>query len=249
MKRLIILIFLVIAMFITVIAEPIRIVPIGDSITQGGRSGREEYTYRYPLFCKMKDAGYDFDFIGSLKSGLNADAKWPDYKAKPFDTDHEGHYGWKTAAVRDKLQGWVNNYPTNADIALIHLGTNDQGSKDFNKDIIEPMKDMVKILREKNPRVVVIFAHLNFNGGKALEIRPLVTKMAEEITTKESPVLTVNMYEGWTEDPQKEATDTFDWAHPNPQGQKKMAEKWFEKMKPFLDNLAKIKKNKDEKKN
>jgi lysophospholipase L1-like esterase len=238
MKRLILSVMLALSIISPVFAEPVRIVPIGDSITQGGRKDREEYTYRYPLFCKLKDAGFDFDFIGSLKTGLYADAKWPDYKEQPFDADHEGHYGWKTAAVREKLQGWADNYPAPADIALIHLGTNDQGSKDFDKDIITPMKEMVKILRDKNPKVVIIFSHLNFNGGTALQIRPLVNKMAEEISTKESPVLTVNMYEGWIEDPKKEGTDTFDWAHPNPQGQKKMADRFYEKMKPYLDRLV-----------
>ncbi len=241
MKRLVLALIITLSMYSAIIAEPIHILPIGDSITQGGRKDREEYTYRYPLFCKLKDAGYDFDFIGSMKAGLNSDATWPEYKKEAFDMDHEGHYGWKTAAVHDKLSEWMKSYPAPADIALIHLGTNDQGSKDFNKDIIEPMKDMVKMLREKNPKVVVIFAHLNFNGGTALQIRPLVNKMAEEITTKESPVLTVNMYEDWIEDPKKDGADTFDWAHPNPQGQKKMADKWFEKMKPFLAIFTKNK--------
>lgn len=41
----------------------IRILPLGDSITQGGRADRAEYTYRYPLFysfkgrCCMNDFG------------------------------------------------------------------------------------------------------------------------------------------------------------------------------------------------
>jgi lysophospholipase L1-like esterase len=41
------------------------------------------------------------------------------------------------------------------------------------------------------------------------------------------------------EDPKREGADTFDWAHPNPQGQKKMADRWYEAMKPFLDRMRK----------
>jgi hypothetical protein len=62
-------------------------------------------------------------------------------------------------------------------------------------------------LRTKNPRVAVLIGHLNFNGGSAVAIRPLVEAMAKEINTKESPVMTVATYEGWIENPIKpEAT-------------------------------------------
>lgn len=219
-------------------AETINILPIGDSITQGGRRDRAEYTYRYPLFYKLKDAGYDVNFIGSLNSGLNPDAKWPDKNGIAFDLDHEGHYGWKTAAVCDKLAEWSTAWGATPDIALIHLGTNDQDSKDFNAAIVQPLKDMVTFLRTKNPRIAVLIGHLNFNGGSAVTIRPLVEAMAKEISTKESPVMTVVTYEGWIENPDQAGSDTFDWAHPNEQGQAKLADRWFAAMRPLLTGLA-----------
>jgi lysophospholipase L1-like esterase len=148
-------------------AETIDILPIGDSITQGGLAGRAEYTYRYPLFYKLKEGGYDVNFIGSLRTGLAGDFKWPDKNGVAFDLDHEGHYGWKTAAVRDKLPEWSANWGVVPDIALIHLGTNDQDSKDYNADIVQPLKDMVTFLRTKNPRVAVLIGHLNFNDAQA----------------------------------------------------------------------------------
>ena len=78
-------------------------------------------------------------------------------------------------------------------------------------------------------------AHLDFNGGRAKDvIRPVVEAMARRLNTKESPVITVHHYKGWIEDPSKPDTDTFDWAHPNPHGQEKMARNWFEAMKPYL---------------
>jgi hypothetical protein len=63
------------------------------------------------------------------ETGLNPDAKWPDKNGAAFDLDHEGHYGWKTAAVRDNLAKWSESWGAAPDIALIHLGTNDQDSK------------------------------------------------------------------------------------------------------------------------
>lgn len=215
-------------------AGPVVILPLGDSITQGGRRDREEYTYRYPLFGLLADAGVEFDFIGSLKTGLHQDAKWPVYKGAAFDPDHEGHYGWKTAKVRDNLAAWMKTYPAAPDIVLIHLGTNDQSSDDFDRDIIQPLTEMIAMLRAANPKVVVLVGHLNFDAGAALKIRPLVEKMAGQLSTEQSPVKTVHHYEGWHAKPGEEGSDTYDWAHPNPQGQMKMARKWFEAMGPYL---------------
>jgi hypothetical protein len=240
-----ILIFLILIFFIfdeTVVeVETIYILPLGDSITQGGKINREEYTYRFPLFCMLKDAGIDFDFIGSLKTGLHKEAKWPDYKGESFDLDHEGHYGWKTGMVRNYLEEWMKAWAALPDIVLMHLGTNDQNSTDYNQSIVTPIKDMVKMLRRMNPKVVVLVGHLNFNSESFFDIREQVEKMALEITTPESLVITVHHYQNWNEDPKHIKTDTFDWAHPNPQGQHKMAEKWFKAMLPFISDFSEIK--------
>jgi lysophospholipase L1-like esterase len=215
-------------------SRPVRILPLGDSITQGGRADREEYTYRLPLAHLLADAGAAFDFIGSLTNGLNPQAAWPEHKGVPFDRDHEGHYGWKTAAVRDHLAEWMPKWGGAPDIVLVHLGTNDQSPEDYDATIVQPLKAIIGMLREQNPQVVVLVGHLNFNGGAALKIRPLVETMAAELSTPTSPVATVHHYKGWHERPEDPETDTFDWAHPNPQGQRKMAQNWFDAMRPYL---------------
>ena len=233
----------------SLLADPIRILTLGDSITQGGRKAREEFTYRLPLQKMLADGHYDVEFIGSMDKGLDADATWPDVNGKPFQMHHEGHYGWKTAAVRDHLGEWMKTYPHPADVVLIHLGTNDQSAADkgsdeaekkrlFEQAITSPLTDIVKMLREKNPRVVVLLGHLNFNDGAVLQIRPLVEQLAKDLSTEQSPVITVHHYKGWRENPADVDTDTFDWAHPNPKGQAKMAKAWYDAMKPYLDAMA-----------
>lgn len=221
------------------LVRPIRILPLGDSITQGGRADRPEYTYRYPLYYMLRKAGYSVEYVGSLREGLQPGAVWAPQDGVPFDPRHEGHYGWKTAAVRDKLSEWMRGYPAPPDIVLIHLGSNDQGATDYDAAIVRPLREMIGLLRGKNPHVAVFLGHLNFNGGAALKIRPLVDALAKEMSTKESPVVTVAHYKGWHENPADAETDTFDWAHPNPSGQRKMAAAWFAAMKPTLDHLKK----------
>ena len=215
-------------------ARPVVILPLGDSITQGGRVDRPETTYRLPLQKMLRAEGVDFDFTGSLKQGVQPAAVWPDVDGKPFDPDHEGHYGWKTAAVRDLLGKVIETYPSPADIVLIHLGTNDRRSGDFSADYVEPLRDIIRMVRAKNPRVVVLLGHLNVADGPAAVMRPLAESLAKEMSTPESPVVTVAHYEGFQSDPTAPGTDTFDWLHPNPAGQEKMARKWFEAMKPYL---------------
>jgi acyl-CoA thioesterase I len=219
-------------------ARIIRILPLGDSITQGGRNDRAEYTYRYPLFYMLKDAGYAVEFVGSLVRGLHDDAVWPPRNGIPFDPHHEGHYGWTTAQVRDHLGDWMPAYPAPPDIALIHLGSNDEDAWSYENAIAQPLKDIIGLLRQSNPRVVILVGHLIANGRKARAIRPIVEQMAKEITSPDSPVTTVNHHENWQDRPDDPDTDTFDWAHPNPKGQQKMAAKWFAGMKPHLDRLT-----------
>lgn len=211
------------------------LVPIGDSITQGGRADREEYTYRLPLQRLLHAEGIAYDFVGSRRDGLQAGAVWPDVApGVPFDPDHEGHYGAKTELVRTRLRAALPGYAAVPDVALIHLGTNDQGSEDYATDYIAPLRDIVAALRERNPRVVVLIGHLNFPEGRALVMRPLAEALAEELDTPESPVRTVHHYRGFQPRPSEPDTDTFDWAHPNPAGQEKMARAWLEALRPFL---------------
>lgn len=215
-------------------ADPIRILPLGDSITQGGKRGGEELTYRWPLAKMLNDHGVKYDFIGSTDKGLDGGVTWPDIDGKPFDGDHEGHYGWKTSAVRDKLKEWMKGYPGPPDLVLIHLGSNDKDTKDINKDVIEPLRDIIVIIRNENPKAVFMVGHIFFDWGRAKEIRPLVEKMATELNTADSPVVTVNHHEGWRSNPEQSDPDTFDWTHPNRSGQEKMANRWWEAMKPHI---------------
>jgi len=200
----------------------VNIICIGDSITQGGRAGRPEYTYRYPLYRLLKKSGLSFDFIGTRQRGLNADFKWP----TDFDPDHEGFYGAKTATVRDTLKQDLPKLPP-PDVALINLGSNDwRGST--RKGVIEPMTDIVRLLRQRNPSVKVIVMQLP-GVRKRLRIHFLIWRMAHNLSTEQSEVTTAPLYWNWNA-----ATDTFDGGHPNISGQNKMAKVLYSELVQML---------------
>jgi len=213
---------------------PLRILCIGDSITQGGVPHRDEFTYRLPLQILLHGSGFTFDFIGTRSEGLHADATWPPAAGQPFDAEHEGYYGWRTADVQEKIRQNLPALPP-PDVALIHLGTNDQKHGDFEESVGRPLREIIALLRQHNPKVIVLLGHLNFDSGAALEIREIVEAVATETDRPGSPVRTVHHYRGWEADPTKPWTDTFDWAHPNLRGQWKMAEAWLHALRPLLE--------------
>ena len=75
---------------------PIRIMPLGDSITNGSSSGvvpdNSSYyiSYRKALRDSLVSAGYEIDYVGSQTSG----------EAVFSDAQHEGHGGWTNLRYR-----------------------------------------------------------------------------------------------------------------------------------------------------
>lgn len=101
-----------------------RIMPLGDSITQGYASGEldpdRQISYRKALWDKLVAAGYDVNFVGSLNSGSDL-----------FDDgNHEGHPGWTDDEIvngngvpaEGKLNEWLALYQPH--VVLLHIGTN-----------------------------------------------------------------------------------------------------------------------------
>lgn len=219
--------------------KTIRILALGDSITQGGNKERDEYSYRLPLQMILHQKGIAFDFIGSQQKGLNDEFSWPDVaKGLPFDPDHDGYYGNTTAdACRKAMEGY-EAYQIPPDLILIHLGTNDQEGGSFEQNIEQPLREIITFMRTKNPNVMVLLGHLNFNDNdNALKIRKIVAHLSIEMNNDSSIVQTVHHYKGWIENPDAMYTDTFDWAHPNLKGQEKMAYNWWEAMEKHVYRL------------
>jgi hypothetical protein len=104
-------------------AEPIRIMPLGDSITYGEneadiddpRPTGERAAYRGYLWYNLQDAGYEADFVGSEVAG---EAITP-----AIDPDNEGHPGWTSYKLEDHTYNFLAKNP--ADVILLHIGTND----------------------------------------------------------------------------------------------------------------------------
>ena len=190
-----------------------RILPVGDSITEGSKSFSN---YRYSLLKKLTAAGYQIEFTGSRTS------------ASPVGLlRHEG-YGGKNAEF---LAGVVENYfrTNTADIVLIHSGHNHTNTEAPVHGIVAATEAMVRTARRTNPHVIVLVAQVIPSGKLPKyeyipELNVELAKLPARLTMKESPVIGVNMADGfdWR-------TDTIsDHVHPNSLGAEKMASKWFQ---------------------
>jgi GDSL-like Lipase/Acylhydrolase family len=223
-------------------AETIKILPLGDSITQA-ESNRA--SFRYPLWKKLVDAGIDFDFVGSMNKQLGTD-KPPhaDYKGLKFDPDHEGHFAWAADEIirgrkfdngtgSGNLKGWLTAY--DVDIALIHLGTNDAFMQQPNKSTAEELKTIVSLLRDDNPRVIILLARLipttraPWDTKSVNSLNETIVLLSKTLGTDESPVILVDQFSGFDG-----KADLYDMVHPNASGEEKMAAKWFEAIQRAL---------------
>ncbi|RMG14980.1 MAG: hypothetical protein D6728_01620, partial [Cyanobacteria bacterium J055] len=99
--------------------RPLKIMPLGDSITQGKVNNlipeAEREGYRQFLWNKFENLGLDIDFVGSQSNGTS---NLP-------DKDHEGHPGWSINQIRNYVNGWLND--SQPDVVLLKIGTNDAG--------------------------------------------------------------------------------------------------------------------------
>jgi lysophospholipase L1-like esterase len=196
----------------------IRIMPLGDSITQGA-AGRD--SYRRPLWRQLTAAGLCVDFVGSLRSNHLGPPLHGD-----FDQDHEGHWGWRADQVLARIDRWAERQRPH--VVLIHLGTNDIGHRQAVGETVSELAAIIAVLRRHNPEVTVLLARIipvAFPEARAriATFNAAVAELALETTTPCSPVVAVDHFTGFDA-----AADTYDGVHPNAAGERKMAERWAE---------------------
>jgi lysophospholipase L1-like esterase len=236
----IVLVFVIVHQF-SFAQIPVKIMPLGDSITSGVNpiDTTAKNGYRKHLYQLLADSGYNIDFVGSLTSGTPQD----------FDRDNEGHPGMysfrnsdSSLSMRNNLQKYLSeNHP---DIILLHIGTNDIGS------IIEPKSndslavDVVKLLdiiNNFNSNITTVLARIiNRTNNKDLQDSTIqfnikLQSKADSLIALGRKIAVVNM-ESAVSYPDDISSDEV---HPNDKGYRKMADFWFSKIREvFTVNLV-----------
>lgn len=221
---------------------------LGNSITNGTNKYN---SYRRALWQRLHTGNYNFDFIGSWdKHHMGGDVPDPD-----FDMDHEGHSGWRFDDIFNppswdsaggNINSWLQSYKP--DIVLVELGTNDVFQCRTVKDMIGDLQKLTGLLRQTNSSVKIFLAQIPPLGkewstkklcGDSTDydqaihnLNKAFVEFAKMNSIRKSPVIIVDQYSGVNTD-----TEMYDDIHPNEVGEKRMAEKWFNAIRQYLNKL------------
>ena len=200
----------------TDITAAVTLMPLGDSITEGGDGF---HVYRYPLLEKLRGAGYDVAYVGSKTT--------QPVKGSPLGVlSHEGYGGQNSAFIRARFETLYRQNP--ADIILLHSGHNQFADQKPIPGLLTDTRAIIATARAINPKVTVLLAQVIPSGklpkySYIPEFNRALVPLATELNTPAQPVILVDQATGfdWTTD------TTADLVHPNAQGAEKMASRWF----------------------
>lgn len=195
--------------------RPVRIMPVGDSITEG--SARFA-SYRQPLANRLGEAEIAFEYVGRRGAGDGG--------------AHEGYSGKNAAFIADAVE--ASFLSLRPDILLVHAGHNCEASEQPIPGIVAANERLIQAFRRANPRGTVLLAQVIPSGklpkyAYIPELNRALAALAHRLDAPDQRVVLVDQATGF--DP---TTDTVsDLVHPNPAGAEKMAERWFEALRPL----------------
>ncbi|HWS32906.1 MAG TPA: SGNH/GDSL hydrolase family protein [Actinoplanes sp.] len=195
-------------------AAPLRIMPLGDSITVGsGSPGRNGW--RADLQRRLRAAGVRTDFVGSARAGTTG------------DRDHEGHGGWTIEQLAGVVGRSLATY--RPDVVLLHAGTNNITRGDDPVVAAGRLSALIDRVRAGAPDADVyvativgtaVAAEVPANHAYNALIPAVVRARGPRVHLVDQSVVT--------------GVDIYDRHHPNRFGYRKMAYTWYEAIRGTL---------------
>ncbi|HEV7608027.1 MAG TPA: GDSL-type esterase/lipase family protein [Steroidobacteraceae bacterium] len=197
---------------------PVRIMPLGDSITAAPGC------WRAYLWTRLQSAGFNnIDFVGTSpdRSGCGF----------TFDMEHEGHSGFSITSIADQnlLPAWLS--ATSPNIVIVHLGTNDMwGGGILLQTKLTAYTKLIGQMRAQNANMKIIVAQIipmdpptcgNCNAD-VIAFNNALPGWAAGLTTSQSPITLVDQFTGFDV-----GADSFDRVHPVTSGFIKMSDRFF----------------------
>ncbi len=192
--------------------QAIRVMPLGDSITDGYNVPGG---YRIDLWQSLEERGDRIEFVGSQENGP------PELP----DRNHQGHSGWRIDELHRRVGDWLD--AAEPDVILLLIGTNDivQGhSLDTAPTRLDRLID--EVLRHR-PQAQIFVGSIPPIDAPDLNARVEAYNqaIAQQIQARQSQgdrLIFVDLYSGLT------PNDLADGIHPNRQGHRKIAEMWYQ---------------------
>jgi len=228
---------------VDVASGQLKIMPLGDSITDGvmlmesgivtsfqdeknelpvlspnGNSGvllSSTGGYRVRLGQLLNDMGWDFDFVG---------------RQHDVGGDHEGYPGYMTTDILYILSAALNANPP--DVVLLHIGTNDLPWPINPDNCYANINLIIDGIHAFNPNAKVILAQIIpclQNTDEAKKRYPAIIELNNllaQIPQQKSDVTLVDMWHAFVQTTNWETELMSSTYHPNSKGYRLMADVW-----------------------
>lgn len=135
-------------------ASALRVMPLGDSITDGVGSSTGN-GYRGPLWDRLGSGGYSLDFVGTSRAGSMA------------DPDNEGHSGWRIDQIDSLANASLSRYRPN--VVTLMIGTNDLGQNYQVPTAPARLNSLIDRVVAASPDATVLVASLVVSTNPTVE--------------------------------------------------------------------------------
>jgi lysophospholipase L1-like esterase len=201
--------------------SPCKILPLGDSITRGAKSSNDA-GYRSQLFKLIVAANQKVTFTGSLTNGPAQES------GQPFPRMHEGHSGWTINQLSPLIPSpGLDGKPS---IILLHIGTNDIGSRDPT-GMATRLEALLDKIAQNAPDALIVVAQIT-PARTDNDIRDAynakIPGIVQTHAAKGRHIIGVDMNK------LPMAGLNSDGVHPNDQGYAYMAGIWYAAIKDLL---------------
>jgi lysophospholipase L1-like esterase len=203
---------------------PVRIMPVGDSITYGSPVPGG---YRWPLYQLLTDAGYNAHFVGTQNgNATNGQTEvW-----------HEGHGGWRIHEIDGIIAG-VFGQIADPDVLLLLIGTNDFGTNYDVNNATNRLDALIGKITALRPYCKLIVANLTVRGEPYnTNIQTNFNNSVPGIVAKHAAlgeqVYFTDLYSAVP------LSDFPDQLHPGSAGYQKMATNWFQALTNVISPLG-----------
>ncbi len=216
-------------------SAPLRIMPIGDSITEGSDGG-----YRYPLFKKITASIGMPNFVGRRNGHLSDPVDMPDhdhegYSAYRIDEITSGEGFWGAPPIEVRLKDW------DPAVVTIHAGTNDAQQHYYfwgddaigMPNVIQRLDDLVSRIVAYNPAIHIIVSTIIPANAPASDrtisyVERLNARIPELVARHKAAGHRVSLVDCYTP---MLAYPNPDGIHPSAEGAQVMAEVFFKGLK------------------
>jgi len=211
-------------------AAPLRIMPLGDSSTAGNDNfNLTPGGYRTTLSGLLTNAGYDYDFVGSLQTN----------PGPILDNDHEGHGGLQLSQIAHFMRAPLQVHQPDA--VLLLGGTNDvtvalHGQPELTAEVIAGRLDtLLSALYVDRPNATVFVATILAaaptevaHAELSAAVNSLIPQVLAMHVAAGRDVHLVDLRALLT------SADLADSVHPSPMGYEKIGHAWFDAIMSVL---------------